>query len=375
MNSRQSPSIEADKKRMELIRQQWIMLKDEREFDKINGEIITYFLGTLILGKITRPDLFTTWSGSIRRALEEEMGLPLTSHAALCIKRWASEQARKVAEGKLYEPDQAVAIEPTNLTKLVDYLWFRQWTNLSFKQSALVAYICAHTGARCNEVVCLYAQDLEWRDDRGQQFLRMPLRSSKSNAFKTRREALVLPVPPSEKFPFKHWLSVILKGRAHYVVQALKAGANESDIVAVCRWKDEAMLNTYRMRQLECTKAGPAFKIFEKKDNAGVNIDLSTAQPGNSAKVEADIIDLSVEIQRPSKQEPTKARQQATIKIVRQTRTAATQTDQVYEARDQAIATPTLSPEAYESWELFLKKKRVKYFLEFSNVLFSAVCV
>ncbi|CBY14678.1 unnamed protein product, partial [Oikopleura dioica] len=148
--------------------------------------------------------------------------------------------------------------------------------------------------------------------------------------------------------------------RAHYVVQALKAGANESDIVAVCRWKDEAMLNTYRMRQLECTKAGPAFKIFEKKDNAGVNIDLSTAQPGNSAKVEADIIDLSVEIQRPSKQEPTKARQQATIKIVRQTRTAATQTDQVYEARDQAIATPTLSPEAYESWELFLKKKRVK---------------
>jgi hypothetical protein len=91
-----------------------------------------------------------------------------------------------------------VAISQENLNILISHLWFKQWTNLSFKQSAVIAYIFAHTGSRANEVVNLFIEDLEWREDDGFKFLRLPLRSSKGNAFKTRREALVQSFP---KFP------------------------------------------------------------------------------------------------------------------------------------------------------------------------------
>ena len=395
MESRPSPSVEADNRRMAWISQQWRMLQEEREITKVTGEVVEFFLSTLIVGEIKRPDLFTTWSGSIKRAIEEEVGKPLTSHATV--------NARKVAEGHLYEPDQAVAIEPAKLQVLVDFLWFRKWTNLSFKQSALIAYICAHTGARCNEVVNLYVEDMEWREDEDHKFLRLPLRTSKSNAFKTRREALVVPVPSPENSPFQHWLKVILKERksgklflntssakvrshykiaakalewaeaptchslrSHYVVQALRAGASESDIVAVCRWKDEAMLNTYRMRQLECTVAGPAFKIFEKKGKAGSNIDLALSprvEEKHSSKVKAEIIAVSDDDNAgESSRKQDSALVQATIKLARRTMSAGTQTDpiQTQESHQEARpreTRPTLSPQSYASWAKFLEKR------------------
>jgi integrase len=382
---------------MRWIQHQWSMLQDEREITKVNGELVTYFLSTLILPEIKRPDLFTTWSGSIKRAIEEEINLPLTSHVSLCIKRWASEQARKVASGKLYEPDQAVAIEPKNLQKLITLLWFRKWKNLSFKQSALAAYMCAHTGARCNEIVNLHIEDIEWKQDAEYTFLRLPLRVSKSNTFKTRREALVLPVPPASESPFRHWFKVIVKERkqgkmflntntakvrshykiaakalnwevsptchslrAHFCVQALKAGASEADIITCCRWKDGQMLNTYRLRQIECTTAGPAFRVFQSKLNAGVNIQLATnpnqipETPPTVSKIE--VVDISDEEENLQAPPAKKQLVQSQITFQKRLVSTATQTDQV-QFKETAVV-PTLSPKAYEEWDKFLKKRK-----------------
>jgi hypothetical protein len=96
-----TPSVLADKKRMQWVQHQWRMLQEEEGFDDVNGEIIEKFLNSLVLNNVKRPDVFTVWSGSIRRAIEEEVRLPLTSHVNLLIKRWAAASARERAGSKL----------------------------------------------------------------------------------------------------------------------------------------------------------------------------------------------------------------------------------------------------------------------------------
>ena len=88
MNAKkQGPVILADKRRMQWVQHQWLILQDEERFEKVSGEIVEKFLSTLILANIKRPDIYTLWSGSIRRAIEDEVGLHLTSHVQLIIKR------------------------------------------------------------------------------------------------------------------------------------------------------------------------------------------------------------------------------------------------------------------------------------------------
>lgn len=400
MNSlKDSPSVIADKKRMQWVQHQWRMLQEEEKIDNINGEIIERFLNSLILNNVKRPDVFTVWSGSIRRALEEEVRLPLTSHVQLIIKRWAAANARERAGSQLYEPTQAVAISKEKVSLLISHLWFKKWTNLSFKQSAVICYICANTGARAKEVIDAYIEDLEWHTDGDMKFLRIPLRQSKGNAFKTRREALVLPLTSDTESSFQHWLKVILKGRtagkiflkastaklrehfksagkalnwpevptahsmrAHFVVEALRAGASESDIIANCRWKDQAMINIYRMRQLECTKQGPAFRIFESKTKAGHESaiplapvkDSSTVPTVQKIKIEPGVVDLTTSCDEPAQKvrlEP-RADGQMTLKLP-----ASSPKAEVVRPPPPVTEVPTLSPEAYKSWEAFFAKK------------------
>ena len=376
---KESPAIAADKKRMQWVQHQWRMLQEEEKFDKVTGEIIEKFLNTLILANVKRPDIYTLWSGSIRRAIEEEVGLPLTSHAQLVIKRWASANARVVAGKQLYEPTQAVAISKSKIDELVSHLWFKRWNNLSFRQSAVIAYICANTGARANEVIQVFIEDFEWHEDGETSFLRLPLRSSKGNAFKARREALVLPTTTTTRAALQHWLKVIMKGRkkgklfqntntaklrdhfraagralgwiespsahslrAHYVVESLRAGASESDIVAVCRWKDDAMLNTYRMRQVECTEQGPAFKILKQKLSAGKApmiplepVKKVAATVHKQETPEVIVIDDKHDAVEPAKR-PEKAVQPPSV---------------------APNTTPTLSPQAYDAWDLYFASR------------------
>lgn len=126
----------------------------------------------------------------------------------------------------------------------------------------------------------MFIEDLEEQMHEGVMFLRMPLRSSKSNTFKDRREALILPLAGPDAANIKHWFSVIKGGRTsgklfpntttkkvrdhfriaqssfgwkrpatghslriHFVVSALESGASEADIANVCRWRTLDMVN------------------------------------------------------------------------------------------------------------------------------------
>jgi hypothetical protein len=400
---RVSPAIAADNKRLAWIQSQWRLFQEEEKVERVTGEIMERFLASLILVNVRRPDVYTVWSGCIRRAVEEEVQLPLTSQVQLVIKRWASAHAREKAGGQLYEPTQAVAISQENLNILIGHLWFKQWTNLSFKQSAVIAYICAHTGARANEVVNLFIEDMEWREDDGFKFLRLPLRSSKGNAFKTRREALVLPTPPESEASFQHWMKVIINGRkagkifrktsssklrdhfkiaakalgwsvspsahslrSHFVVEALRAGASESDIVAVCRWKDEAMLNTYRLRQIECTKQGPAFKIFDIKNKTGRQISIPI-QPARKkvatvSKEPPVVVDLTEdkEERKPVLSLKKGEGAQTILSLPKKFVSVGCQTEAVQPPSQEPPTKPTLSPQAYEAWRSYLMTREAQ---------------
>jgi hypothetical protein len=137
-----------------------------------------------------------------------------------------------------------------------------------------------NSGARCGEVTGIFIEDMEEQVHNGVTFLRMPLRSSKSNTFKDRREALILPLAGESAETTRHWIKVIKGGRAsgklfqnsttakvrshfqtaqkafgwkraptghslriHFVVTALESGASEQDIQNICRWKSGDMIN------------------------------------------------------------------------------------------------------------------------------------
>ena len=136
------------------------------------------------------------------------------------------------------------------------------------------------TGGRCGEVCNIFIEDMEEQIHNGVTFLRMPLRSSKSNTFKDRREALILPLAGKDSETTAHWIKVIKGGRAtgklfpnsstkkvrdhfktaqkafgwkrapsghslriYFVVSALENGASENDIQNICRWRTTDMIN------------------------------------------------------------------------------------------------------------------------------------
>lgn len=126
----------------------------------------------------------------------------------------------------------------------------------------------------------MFIEDFEESEHDGISFMRMPLRSSKSNTFKDRREALILPLAGPDAENIRHWFKVIkgsrTKGklfpnsstkkfrdhfqiaslafgwkrpasahslRIYFVVSALESGATESDIANICRWRTLDMIN------------------------------------------------------------------------------------------------------------------------------------
>ena len=120
------------------------------------------------------------------------------------------------------------------------------------------------------------------------------------------------------------------------------------------------MLNTYRLRQIECTTAGPAFRVFQSKLNAGVNIQLATnpnqipETPPTVSKIE--VVDISDEEENLQAPPAKKQLVQSQITFQKRLVSTATQTDQV-QFKETAVV-PTLSPKAYEEWDKFLKKRK-----------------
>jgi hypothetical protein len=69
--ARVSPAIAADNKRLAWIQSQWRLFQEEEKADRVTGEIMERLLASLILVNVRRPDVYTVWSGCIRRAVEE----------------------------------------------------------------------------------------------------------------------------------------------------------------------------------------------------------------------------------------------------------------------------------------------------------------
>jgi hypothetical protein len=354
MGSRPESKLTTDAQRFLWITTLWLMFKEGEELTKITGDMIEKFLHSVPLPAITRPALFATWGGVIKRSIEEEEGIALPSNSALAIRRWANNESRAFCKHKLYEPKQAIDIKPEQLSQMLSYLWFRQWANLSFKQTALISFIASRTGARTGECCSLYIEDMEESQDKGVTFNRFPLRSSKGNAFKNRRESLILPIIDDDILDVRHWLKVIIRSRTsglifegsttskvrshfktaakalgwgiaptahslrvHFVVQSLEAGASELDIINVCRWKEPTLINTYRNRNTECKVTGSAYKIFEKKQTAKVFAPLAIKSPTEPAPDQIIIISDS-----PKKK-------QTCLVLRRPTRESETQTEAV----------------------------------------------
>ena len=141
-----SASVASDVKRVMWITTLWIIFTEEEPHDRPDAEAMTSFLNSLVLPPITRPTVLLTWSGVIRRAVEECAGVALTQQTIIIIRRWAADAAKRWTATKLYEPRQARGLTSAELNRLISFLWFRQWTTNSFKCSALIALIAAKTG-------------------------------------------------------------------------------------------------------------------------------------------------------------------------------------------------------------------------------------
>lgn len=141
-----SASVASDVKKVLWISTLWVIFTEEEPFDRPSAEAMTSFLSSLVLPPITRPTLFQTWSGVIRRSIEEVAGVALTQQAILTIRRWAADAAKRWTATRLYEPRQARGLTSAELNRLISFLWFKQWTTNSFKCTALISLIAARTG-------------------------------------------------------------------------------------------------------------------------------------------------------------------------------------------------------------------------------------
>ena len=164
-----------------------------------------------------------------------------------------------------------------------------------------MAYI---SGARVGEICDLEIEDMEWKDDEEVPFIRLPLRTSKTNVAKTERESITIPILADAMFPVKKWMEKAIgkrktgkitggittrrindtlvraardlgwkkkpsghSFRISFVINAVKSGCAEQDIVTVCRWKTPTMINVYKANQLENTTHGAIYKISKSTEN------------------------------------------------------------------------------------------------------------
>jgi hypothetical protein len=361
----ENPKLYTDRGRFLWITTIWTIFAQEEEIIRASAAHVEEFLDGMALPKVTRPTLFTSWAGAIKRAIEEETGSALTSQTELAIKRWAAGAAKAWTKDKLYEPRQAKGISRNEVDQLLAFLWFRRWPNLSFKATALVTFLAARTGARVKEITALYIEDLEETMHEGISFLRMPLRSSKSNTFKDRREALILPFSGPDEANIRHWLRVIKGGRSegllfqntstakvrdhfriatkHYgwkraptahslriffVISALESGASETDIQNLCRWRSAEMICIYKNRLTEVRTTGAAYKVYHanKENDATIGIPSTpTPEPQQHKNHEF----FRHQFRNANNGQGTSRKKQGTIQIRRRMAEASTQTDPV----------------------------------------------
>ena len=280
-------------------------LKDSTEFSLEN------FISFFTLFNPPRPVLWRDMSQTLNRvwAAEVDRDYPHPEDRKK-IKNWADKKMRDQAEEDLYEPGQAPAFPRDAMREF--WLRSRESGKPNRMVGAIVSYICFMTGARTGEISALFIQDLRWKERGPVTFLQMPLRTSKSNASKERREVVTMPITPQAPVPIKDWILEQIGTRTHgnvfkylsvkgpavmdtkkmnyyyssqaeelnweiyptghsmrvsFVIESVMNGVPSEHIQNCCRWQSEQMVQLYKNNHLEHTMFGSSFRVTTMNEN------------------------------------------------------------------------------------------------------------
>ncbi|CBY38772.1 unnamed protein product, partial [Oikopleura dioica] len=171
-----------------------IGLRKGRRNKRIDAQEMEILVEKLRVERPSKPYGWTTIQSHLVKAIEEFFGFTLTSTALQTLKTYITKETRKQAGEQLYEPKPPAYFEWQKMKKIWDMLWLPapKGTMETRHKVTCVSYICYVTGARAKEVCEIMIEDLEEKTEESDTFLRMPIRVSKSNSKKTRRESLIL---------------------------------------------------------------------------------------------------------------------------------------------------------------------------------------
>lgn len=235
------------------------------------------FLETLKLKNPSTPQGWEKLRSFIQNAVSEKEGVPLLATAKQLLKTWASREMRAQAEESLYEPQQANIFRRNELILFWRRLY--NWNEIE-QMVALVSVLAFHTAGRTSEILSIRIKDMIYTQKEEALYIVMPLRATKTNASKRKRESLSLPVLPDFPVNVRSWIDKLVNGResgklfdarslkrglvtatvnyyyrktaaalywenapsghsmrCSYVIAACEAGVEDSLIISVCRWK------------------------------------------------------------------------------------------------------------------------------------------
>ncbi|CAG5101545.1 Oidioi.mRNA.OKI2018_I69.YSR.g17195.t1.cds [Oikopleura dioica] len=331
------------------------------------------FLESLKLKNPSTPQGWEKLRSFLQNAVTEKEGKPLLHPAKQFLKTWTTRRMRAQSEESLYEPHQANVFK---LKKLLPF-WRRLYMGSEIeKMVAIVSILAFHTAGRTAEILSLRIEDMTFTQKEEALYIIMPLRTSKSNASKRRRESLSLPVLPTFPVNIKLWLAKLIDGRKQgklfaapslkrglttstvnyyyrkaaaqldweecpsghsmrvsYVIAACEAGVEDSLIISVCRWKSPEMLEIYRSYHLLESEYGAHYLIAarvqqKREEDEGAIPSLPNLANAKIKRPEKRKFDADVVIIEPENQDTSQKLVQTTLKMQPRLVTTAVQTEE-----------------------------------------------
>ena len=157
--------------------------------EKASAEV---FLENLKLFNPTKPILWRRIAASLRKIWKAKFNSSFDADTATVIHKWGELRMKAQSCESLYEPGQAPSFSRAEMTPFWKAAYESDKCNKTV--GAIVSYICFATGARTGEITGLFIEDLRWKESEGLPFLQMPLRTSKGNPGKERREVITMPI-------------------------------------------------------------------------------------------------------------------------------------------------------------------------------------
>ena len=271
--------------------------KFARNEQNASQTVLAIFLDQLVVINPSKPAQWKTITRNLADAIECETKESLTQQNRKLLGKWANDKIQAMTSESLFEPSQAPYFRPDQMSKFWDILWASDL--LVHKEVAVASYIAYFSGARTIETCKLNIEDIQKRQDSTNIFIKMPLRTSKTNKYKERREAITLPITQNGLKPILEWIDFLVGNRTSgllfnnlntskvvyhyirtakkldwkihptghsmrvsYVINAVIAGVPDEHIVACCRWATPAMLEVYKNSQLQDTIYGSAYQVI-----------------------------------------------------------------------------------------------------------------